>query len=150
MQGLKKRVVELIKLQLKSKIETLQSEYRLYMESAANETKSTAGDKHDTSKSMMQLEQEKLSGQLNQLKQMVLAVSKVDLSRTNKVGEFGSLIETDKGKFFISISIQGIQIDEENIQCISMQSPIGKVFIQRKAGEVVKFQDKSFSIRSID
>ncbi|HEY1045411.1 MAG TPA: hypothetical protein VGF79_03160 [Bacteroidia bacterium] len=149
MQGFKKRIVESVKFHLNSKIETLQSEYRLYMESAANETKSTAGDKHDTSKSMMQLEQEKLSGQLNQLKQMALAVSKVDLNKVCKVGEFGSLIDTDRGKFFISISIQGIQIDGENIQCISMQSPIGKVFMQTKVGDLLKFQDKEFHIKSV-
>ena len=55
---LKKKLLELCLQQVNDKINILQSEFNVYKDSAANETKSTAGDKHDTSKSMMQMEQE--------------------------------------------------------------------------------------------
>ena len=53
---IKRQLLELILKQIDDKINILQSEFNVYKDSAANETKSTAGDKHDTSKSMMQLE----------------------------------------------------------------------------------------------
>ena len=53
MKSSKAQIHSILQKDLDKRIDTLQSEYKLYMESAANETKSTAGDKHDTSKSMM-------------------------------------------------------------------------------------------------
>lgn len=132
-----------------NRINTLQSEYRLYMESAANETKSTAGDKHDTSKSMMQLEQEKLSAQLNQLKEQKKVLSQVDFSQKFKKVGFGSLVKTNQGNFFISISSRPIEISREIFNCISVLSPIGRLMLNKLEGSEIKFMDKAYKILEI-
>lgn len=146
--NLKPQLLELALLDLNNKIQTLQSEYKVYMDSAANETKSTAGDKHDTSRSMMQLEQEKLNGQLQQLKIQKKVLELIDpWTNQNKV-QLGSIVITDQGNFFISISGKPIQIDSKIFNCISLQSPIGKAFLNAQSGQSVTFMNKTYRIQS--
>lgn len=146
--NLKPQLLELALGDLNNKIQTLQSEYKVYMDSAANETKSTAGDKHDTSRSMMQLEQEKLNGQLQQLKLQKKVLELIDpWSSHNKI-QLGSIVITDQANFFISISGKPIQIDSMVFNCISLQSPIGKAFHNSIAGKSVIFMNKTYQIQS--
>ena len=58
---LKQNIYSQCLLILNQKIEELNSALATATESANNETKSSAGDKHETARAMMQLEQEKLS-----------------------------------------------------------------------------------------
>lgn len=135
---------------LNQRIETLQSEYKLYMDSAANETKSTAGDKHDTSRSMMQLEQEKLGSQLNQMKLQKQVLEKIDPHLKSNRIQFGSIVYTDKGNFFISISsTKPLEISGEKFTCISIQSPIGQSIIG-SSNQVFEFMGKTYKIISYD
>jgi transcription elongation GreA/GreB family factor len=146
--NLKPQLLELALSDLNNKINTLQSEYKVYMDSAANETKSTAGDKHDTSRSMMQLEQEKLNGQLQQLKLQKKVLELIDPWTMHPKIQLGSVIITDQGNFFISISGKPIQIDSMIFNCISLQSPIGKAFHNSTAGKSVLFMNKHYTINS--
>lgn len=119
------------------------------MESAANETKSTAGDKHDVSKSMMQLEQEKLSAQLNQLKDQKKVLSQIEVSKDYQKVRFGSLVETNHGNFYISISSRPIEINDEIFQIISLISPIGRMMQNMEPGSRFEFMGKSYQITGI-
>jgi hypothetical protein len=131
------------------KYKTLQSEYRLYQESAANETKSTAGDKHDTSKSMMQLEQEKLGHQMDMLLKQKKILGNIDVNRISEKVEFGSVVETDQGNFFISISAKEFRFDDKSFIPVSIQSPLAMAMLNCVKGKQVKFNNKAYKIESI-
>ncbi len=131
------------------KYQTLLSEYKLYQESAANETKSTAGDKHDTSKSMMQLEQEKLGQQLELLLRQRKILESIDATRRSQVVEFGSIVYTKAGNFFIAISAREVSIDSESFVPVSLQSPLAMALAKHKAGDVVEFNYKIYDISSV-
>lgn len=143
----KSTILKLVTEQLQSKINTIQSEYNVYLESAANETKSTAGDKHDTSKSMMQLEQEKLTGQLQQLKLQKKTLEIIDPWKEQKAVQLGSYIETNHGNFFISISSKPVEIENKIINCISIQSPLGKLLQGKAEKAVFQLMDKQYQIQ---
>ncbi len=145
----KKDIHEILANDLESRINTLQSEFKIYMESAANESKSTAGDKHDTSKSMMQLEQEKLSAQLSQLREQKKVLSQIDPSKRHQVVGFGSLVETNHGKFYISISSRSITHQSEQINYISIISPIGRAMQSKSNGFEFSFMGKHYIIQDI-
>lgn len=132
-----------------NKYKTLQSEYKLYQESAANETKSTAGDKHDTSKSMMQLEQEKLGQQLNLLIHQKKILENMDVKRSTGKIEFGSVVETDQGNFFISIGAREIQADGRIFIPVSIQSPLAKILDRHVIKDVIKFNNKIYTISAV-
>ena len=100
---LKKKLLELCLQQVNDKINILQSEFNVYKDSAANETKSTAGDKHDTSKSMMQMEQEKMSAQLKDILNQKKILLSIKVNVLQKTIGLGSLVHTDLCVFFLSI-----------------------------------------------
>ena len=65
---LKETIYYFYKQQLQDKINHVQLILQELSQSAANETKSTAGDKHETALAMLQLEQENKRKQLNELR----------------------------------------------------------------------------------
>lgn len=148
-QALKPELLNLLSKDLTDKIETLQSEYKVYMESAANETKSTAGDKHDTSRSMMQLEQEKLAGQLQQFRLQKKTLELIDPWTTAKAVQLGAIVYTNHGNFFVAVSGKPIQSENSIFNCISIQSPIGKALQGASVGATKEFMGKSYIIQSI-
>ncbi len=134
---------------IEEKSSTLQSEYSIYRESAANETKSTAGDKHDTSKSMMQLEQEKLGKQLAELQRQKKIVSGIDPLKVCSRVEFGCVIETDNGNFFMSVAAKEFVLNNKTYLAISMQSPLGAAMLNKRVNEDVVYNTKRYKILSI-
>lgn len=95
-------------------------------ESANDDTKSSAGDKHETGRAMAQLEQEKSANQLNEALSLKKALEKLDLTISSKSVQVGSVVLTDKGNFFISIPVGKLTVEKETYYSISIGSPIGE------------------------
>ena len=112
------------------------------------ETKSSAGDKHETGRAMLQLEIEKSGKQLASILQSKEMLAKVYLS-TSKVVRLGSLIETNKGNYFLAISVGIVLIDEHKYFVVSTVSPIGKALLGKKEGEELLFNGRKIKINSI-
>lgn len=146
---IKKELLEQIFKQIDDKISILQSEFKVYKDSAANETKSTAGDKHDTSKSMMQLEQEKMSAQLSDILNQKNVLLNVSLTKEQKSIGLGSLVYTSNGVFFLSIFSKSINLNGINYIPVSIQSPIGKELMKSKKGLSILINAKEYTILSI-
>jgi len=134
---------------LDDKIETIKKEIESAKESRNNDTKSSAGDKYETGRAMMQIELEKNEVQLNKTIKLKRELSQIDIKKDCNKVEFGSLVETNYETYFISIGIGKIKIKNKNYYSISLASPIGKLLFNKKIGNKVKFQDKEFTIKSI-
>ena len=104
----------------------------------SSETKSSAGDKHETGRAMLQLEMEKASQQLNGINEMKVALSKLKLSISDKA-KLGSLIITNNANYFLAISAGEIKIENQVYYAISPSSPIGKLLLGKRAGEVINY-----------
>lgn len=103
-------------------------------DSLLNETKSTAGDKHETGRAMIQLEQEKLGKQLQSALQLKTNAAQLPDEPHTKI-QFGSLVQTKAGWFYLSIGIGKIDIAGTDVFCLSAATPLGQVLLNRKAGE---------------
>lgn len=134
---------------IEARISTLNAEYLLYRESAAGETKSTAGDKHDTAKAMMQLEQEKLGKQLEIFLQQKKILEQIDTGKEFAKVEFSSIVETNSGIFFISIPSREIEINGRRYMPISVQSPLAKVMLGKTVNQEFTFKDRAYKVNSI-
>lgn len=118
-------------------------------ESANNESKSTAGDKHDTSRSMMQLEVEQLSKQLSNNFKLQEELKKIDtLNKCERITQ-GALINTTAGKFFISTSIGKCIIENGIIFCISISSPLYQELKGKKKSDSFKLAGKTEKILEV-
>lgn len=134
---------------IEEKINTIQKEYKLYQDSAANETKSSAGDKHDTGKAMMQMEQEKLGVQFKDLVNSKKILGSINPSIVYNKIQFGSLVKTDSAVFYISISLGKICIDSQEIFIISSQSPLAKLMLNLFKDSQFSFNGKVYTIHEV-
>lgn len=134
---------------LESKLQSLRTVMNDVTESANNETKSSVGDKHETSRAMMQLEQEKLGKQLQEAEQQVLEFDRTDFQKVTKSIIHGSLVETDKGWFLIAASLGKVTHEEQAVFVISPRSPLALVFIGAKEKDSIGFNGVSYFIKSL-
>lgn len=114
------------------------------------ETKSSAGDKYETGRSMMQMEMQKIDEQLDQYFKMQQALSQIQTDGRQDHVDFGSLVNTDNGLYFMSIGLGPIKLNGEKIFCISMASPIGKAIMNKKQGDTIDFQNKKIAILEVN
>jgi transcription elongation GreA/GreB family factor len=118
---------------------------------AANEeTKSSAGDKYETGRAMMQLEIEKQSVQLAEAMKLKHVLSQINPEKTTDTIQSGSLVFTDQGNFYISISAGKLDLEGMTYFAVSPVSPIGTLLIGKKSGETIILNVKTFTIRKIE
>ena len=118
-------------------------------ESVFSNAKSSAGDKHETGRAMLQLEREKLGKQLanNELNLEILA--KINSKGpSSKVG-LGSLVVTSKAQYFLGISAGAFQHGSRSVYCISMATPIGKLLLGRATEDKVTFNGEEITVVAI-
>jgi len=104
-----------------------------------SETKSSAGDKHETGRAMIQMEMEKASQQFESIHQMKKLLSKIELRTTGHIISLGSLIETDKGRYYLSISMGEVEVEGIQYYCISTSSPIGQQLLGKTVRDSIPF-----------
>lgn len=114
-----------------------------------SETKSSAGDKHETGRAMLQLEMEKASQQFSVISDMQEVLQKIDFQKKNEIVKLGSLIYTTNGTYFLAISVGQVNINGKDIFVISPSSPIGKLLLGKVKGEIFYFKGKQIEILEI-
>jgi flagellar hook-basal body complex protein FliE len=133
---------------IKQKIVALESALVDARESQKSDTKSSAGDKYETFREMMNQEIEKLQQQLQQQKTIQAVFTALDLSIKDTVTE-GSLLETEKGLFYLSAALGKINFEEKTVVCLSAQSPLGKMFSGKSIGERVLFNGVEYTVEDV-
>jgi len=128
------------------KVEGISTAIDSLKEGQQNETKSSAGDKFETSREMMQAEIDKLQSQLGQL---LTDQRLLKLHSKLKEQEFcvdGSLVKTDRGTFLISVGLGRIKMDTETFFVISQNAPIAKPLLHLKTGDSFTFNNVNYEI----
>jgi transcription elongation GreA/GreB family factor len=114
------------------------------------ETKSSAGDKHETTRAMIQIEREKNSKRIKEIensKKQLIVIKSVQLNNL-KVSP-GSIIFTSNNNYFISISSEIYSNDTNKIYCVSTNTPIAKSYLGKKIGDIVTFNNIESKIEKI-
>ena len=118
-------------------------------ESRNNETKSSAGDKYETGRAMIQFELEKNEVQLNKLIKLKSDLKQIDFSQKRSFADLGSLVITNQGNYFLSAGIGRFIVSDVTYYAISQASPIGKLLYGKSKGENFTFNNKKFEIKSV-
>ncbi len=114
-----------------------------------NETKSSAGDKYETGREMINLEWNKLSVQLQQFRRLNETLEMAKSRSVSDSIQLGSLVKTSVAKYFIAIPAGQVKLGEDIFFCIGANSPIAQVFLGKRQGESVTFSGKQIQIESI-
>ena len=143
----KSEILLIIQDKLSAKIENLE---RLINETRAsnNETKSSMGDKFETSREMVQQEINTLQIQLNENRNARNSLKQINTNLHQTIG-LGSLVETDKGLFYIAVSLGQIIFNEKKIFVISTESPLGKILFGKKKGEEISLNNMKQTINAV-
>ncbi|MDP6907918.1 MAG: 3-oxoacyl-ACP synthase [Flavobacteriales bacterium] len=127
----------------------LEQELRSAREATTSEDKSTAGDKHETGRAMMHLEQEKLHKQLAKARSALVDLQKIEPTVLTESASKGSLVETDKGSFLIAVGLGKVAFERKTYYVISVHSPIAIQLTGKKPGDSFKLNGISYNIRSV-
>ncbi len=107
-----------------------------------SDTKSSAGDKHETGRAMLQLEMEKAGQQLTVIDQMKMTLDRILINDNSEIVKLGSLVITSKLNYFLAISAGELQIENKKYYGVSIASPIGKLMFGKKVGDEFEFNGK--------
>ena len=134
---------------LNEKINYLQQTLKDLTASAANEGKSTAGDKHETALAMLQIEQENTSRQLKTALDQKDTLERIDpAAKTSQVGA-GSVIKTNNGYLFLSVPLGKIVVDDTTVIALSPQSPLGKNLAGLKTNSITVMNGVRYMIEYV-
>ena len=128
-----------------SRLNTIQKTIESNQKALTSETKSSAGDKHETGRAMLQLEMEKAGQQLQAVQQMKETLAKINL-KESEVVSLGSLVDTNLGTYFISISAGQLSLANKMYFAISTSSPIGKLLLGKRVGESLVWNGRKINI----
>lgn len=127
-------------------IKTLITEIEVALQS---ETKSSAGDKHETGRAMMQLEREKAGNQLAEILKTKSVLERIQMPlESNRIG-MGSLVYTTQSNYFISISAGKIDIENQTFFAISPNTPIGLLLMGKAKDDEVQFRNAIIRITTV-
>lgn len=134
--------------ELTVKIKSLQDKLNELSESAKNETKNTAGDKHETALAMLQIEQEKIRSQHKEALEQKVQLERINIQQSRVNIAKGSLIQTNRGYFFLSIALGKSTIDNLTVFAISPQSPLGEKLTGLSVNDVAEIKGINYLVEA--
>lgn len=149
MDKLKKKVIEKMNKDLTDNYDAIYQSYIDAKESRDNDTKSSAGDKYETGRAMMQQEMDQAEKRLAQIKALKNELNRLPLEETSNKVIPGSFIKTTSGLFFIGVSLGKVEIGDQVVFAISTASPLGKLLHAKKVGDLILFNGQEQTIELI-
>ena len=145
MKSTKSQIQANLRSILENTLEEARREYLLAKESRDSDTKSSAGDKFETGREMMQREMDKLSALVDNTLNSIAKLDRIaDLPASVVITE-GSLVETDQETYFISIGYGKL----DSIYAISIESPLGLELKCKRVGDRIEMRGRNITIKSI-
>jgi len=118
-------------------------------QASKEDTKSSAGDKYETGRAMMQQETDRNMAQLNEANKLKVALNAITTNLSSKQVENGSVVVTNNGNFYLAISAGALVANGESYVAISPASPIGLKLKGLKADDQFALNGKDYKIISI-
>ena len=131
----KKAWLSIMDVRVRNVLKRLQEEEVALQESRQADTKSSAGDKHETARAMIDQELQRLNHQKDKTLRDQAELQKITNSACDRA-ERGAAVETDRIIYFISISFGKLPVkDSKPVYALSPVSPAAQAMIGKQAGE---------------
>lgn len=149
MESLKHKLYQSCFSYVDTRMASLKSAIKDIQQSANEETKSSAGDKYETGRTMAQLEIDKYQVQLAEITKMKQTLAQVPADTHTDYIKSGSLIFTSRGNFYIAINAGPQQVEGQTFFVVSMSSPIAQKLIGLKVSDTFVLNQQEFTILKI-
>ncbi|MCF4100582.1 transcription elongation factor [Gillisia sp. M10.2A] len=115
-----------------------------------NDTKSSAGDKYETGREMINLEFNKLSAQLQNFRKLKETLHRVENSSNSTTIQLGSVVKTTGANYFISIPAGELTCEDGKYYAIGANSPIAQILLGKAEADNFSFNGKTFIIKEVN
>jgi len=146
---IKKRLLESCHQIIDERISRIEDNLKSVQKSRNNETKSSAGDKYETGRAMLQIEEDNYLKQLQQVIFQRDQLRQIDPVRKKNHVDRGSLVVTSNGSYYICIGLGVVSVEGENYFCVSPASPVGQQLIGKQPGYQFQLNGNTIEIREI-
>lgn len=119
------------------------------MDAKRNETKSSAGDKYETGRAMIQNEEELYKRQRAETSIILDQLLRIDADKTCVTIEPGALVVLPSGYFYIGAGMGKLVVNDIDCFAVSLSSPIGQALKSKKKGDTILFQNKDVMILNV-
>ncbi len=147
---IKRRLLDLCRHHIGQRIQLAEKMMNDAQDSANHETKSSVGDKYETGRAMMQSERDKHARQLAEAIQVEQLLERIQPEAQHQRVQLGSLVRTDFGEYFISISAGRLPVGDKKYYAISPATPLASAMLGKQKGETFSFNDKQMAILEVN
>ena len=134
---------------VKKRMEAAEQGIKEAQQASIDDTKSSAGDKYETGRAMMQQETDRNLGQLNEANKLKVALNSIGTGTPTTIAEAGSVVYTNNGNFYLAISAGSLIVDGIVYFAVSPASPIGLKLKGQKAGDKFSLNGMVYIIEKI-
>jgi len=131
---------------IEDKLDLLQGLIDSAQKASSEDTKSSAGDKYETSREMMQAEKDKAYGQIAEVSKMRKVLSEINSKEKHTKIGLGSFFNSSIGYFYLSVALGEIEIEGIKVFAISPVSPIGKELVGLSENDKINFNGRDVEI----
>lgn len=146
---LKYKLVEACQVYIDKRIVTATTAMNDAQRSANEEGKSSAGDKYETGRAMMQIERDKAANQLAEALKLKSVIDRLNLDVHHEIVSLGSVVMTTQFNVFIAIGAGKIKVDDHDFLVVGTQAPLGRELLGRKEQEQFIFNRQPNTIVKI-
>jgi len=145
----KNQVINHCRIAIEQQLNQIKNQLESIREARDQENKSSAGDKYETGRAMMQSEEERIQNQYD-LNQMLLR----DLEETSKLPptdhvQKGSLVQTREQWFFLSVPMGKLRLTNGDCYAISVSSPLGMELLGKQKGDRFDFRGRQMEVLNL-
>jgi transcription elongation GreA/GreB family factor len=149
MEATKEKVFNACLTVLSSKIIEIKNSIESVKESSKNDTKSSMGDKYETSREMLQQEINRLEKQLADANQQLFTLKNIAINKKSDKIMLGSYVKTSMGDFFITVALGELMVNKLKVFVISPVSPLGKNLQGKQKNDALVINGKEIKILNI-
>jgi transcription elongation GreA/GreB family factor len=134
---------------VEGRIHTADQAMRSAQEAANAEGKSSAGDKYETGRAMMQIERDKAAQQLEEALKLKRTIEGIRTDVLVPTVALGCVVLSDVVNFYIAISADKVQFENKNFITIAPNAPVASMLMGLKVGDNFQFNGKQHVVRTI-
>ncbi|NVO85099.1 3-oxoacyl-ACP synthase [Hymenobacter terrestris] len=149
MSSMKPRLHALCLAYVHDRLATIQTAINAAQESANSETKSSAGDKYETGRAMAQNERDRNLVQLQQARQLLAEIQRINPTLPCDAVRPGALVHTSMGWFYLGISAGKLPLDGTDYFAVSVAAPVAAALAGKRPGDSVMFNGKSVRVLAV-
>lgn len=147
---MKKQIIDIAKAKVQQRLNEATKAMEAAQNAANEDTKSSAGDKFETSRAMAHNDLNLYKRQWHEASIDMNILQLIDPEMNFKLVTNGTLVNTEIGLFFFCISIGVLTLDNKKVMVASLASPMGEALKGKKTGEKFEFRGKSISVLSVN